>query len=53
MNSIGNGETKELISTTRGYELKWGNAGDWGGIGQREIKGENGTTVIPQSIKFT
>ena len=30
-NSIGNGEAKELICTTHGHELKWGNA-DWRGI---------------------
>ena len=29
-NSIGNGEAKELICTTHGYELRWWNAGGWG-----------------------
>ena len=26
-NSIGNGEAKELICTTHGHELKWGECG--------------------------
>ena len=46
-NSIGNGEAKELLSTTHGHELRWGNAGRRGGVGRRGIKrGNNGTTVI-------
>ena len=38
-NSVGNGEAKELICTTQGHELRWGNAGRWSGAGQRGIKG--------------
>ena len=33
-NSIGNGEAKELLCTTRGHELRWGNAGR-GGVQDR------------------
>ena len=29
-NSMGNGEVKELICTTHGHELRWGNAGGRG-----------------------
>ena len=29
-NSMGNGEAKELICTTRGHELRWGNDGGRG-----------------------
>ena len=43
-NRIGNGETKELIRTTDGHELRWGNAGGKGGASG--IKGGNGKTVI-------
>ena len=44
---MGNGEAKELICTTHGHELRWGNAGDRAGAGPRRIKGrKNGTTVI-------
>ena len=28
-NSIGNGEAKELICTTHGHELGWGDVGVW------------------------
>ena len=45
-NSIVNGEAKELICTTHGHELRWGNAGGRWYAGWRGIKGENGTTVI-------
>ena len=38
-NSIGNGEAKELICTTHGRELRWGNAGGRRVAEQREIKG--------------
>ena len=42
-NSIGNGEAKELICTTRGHELRAGasNAGGSGIAGWRGIKGKN------------
>ena len=39
-NSIGNGEAIELIFTTHGHELRERNI-DWGGAGQRGIKGRN------------
>ena len=46
-NSVGNGETKELICRTHGHEKSGGDAGRNGGAGWREIKGrKNGTTVI-------
>ena len=38
-NSIGNGEAKELICTTNGLELKWGNAGGLGSVRQKGDKG--------------
>ena len=38
-NSIGNGETKELICMTPGHELRVGNAGGRGDTEQRGIKG--------------
>ena len=38
-NSMGNGEAKELICTTHGHELRWGNAGGRGYAWQRGIKG--------------
>ena len=37
-NSMGNGETKELICMTHGDALRWGNAGGRGGAGRRGIK---------------
>ena len=37
-NSMGNGEAKELICTTHGHEVRWGNAGGLGGAGQRRVK---------------
>ena len=37
-NSMGNRDTKELICTTHGHELRWGNAGGRGGAGWRGIK---------------
>ena len=45
---MGNGEAEELIHTTHGHELRWGNTDGRGGVGQRGIKGreKNGTTVI-------
>ena len=43
-NSIGNGEAKELICMTYGYELRWGNAGGRGLQGEGGEKNE--TTVI-------
>ena len=49
-NSTGNGETKELICTTHGHELRWGPGGvlvGGGGAGQRgKRRRKNGTTVI-------
>ena len=50
---MGNGEAKELILMTHGHELRGGNAGGNGGARQRGIKGENGTSIIAQSIKYT
>ena len=46
--SIGNVEAKELICMTHGHELRWGNAGGWGGTGWRGNKGEKeiGRTII-------
>ena len=38
-NSIRNGEAKELLCTTHGHELRWGNAGGSGGAEWRGIKG--------------
>ena len=35
-NSIGNGEAKELICTTHGHQLRWGNAGGRGVQGREE-----------------
>ena len=35
-NSTGNVEAKELICTTHGHELRWGNAGGCGGKGGGE-----------------
>ena len=46
-NSVGNVETKELISMTHGHELYGG--GMWEGIGGQdgvELGGGDGTTVI-------
>ena len=37
-NSIGNRELKELICTTHGHELRWGNAGGLGVQGGGWIK---------------
>ena len=36
---MGNGEAKELICTTHGHELRWGNDGGRGATGGRGIKG--------------
>ena len=36
---MGSGEAKELICTTHGHELRWGNAAGRRGTGQRGIKG--------------
>ena len=35
---MGNGEAKELICMTHEHELRGGNAGGRGGVGQRGIK---------------
>ena len=45
---MGSGEAKGLICLIHGHEVRWGNAGGRGCIGQRGIKGrkKNGTTVI-------
>ena len=46
-NSMGNRNAKELICTTHGHELWWGNDGRRWHTGWRGIKGrKNGTTVI-------
>ena len=45
-NSMGNVEAKELICMTHGHELNGENVGGREYAGQKEIKGENGTTVI-------
>ena len=47
-NGIGNTEVKELICTTHGHELRWGDAGGLRGVGWRGEKGEKriGKTVI-------
>ena len=36
---MGNGEAKELICTTHGCELRWGNDHGRGGAGWRWVKG--------------
>ena len=47
MNSMGNGEAKELICMTHGHELRGRLLeGMNGGTGRRVAKGKNGTTVI-------
>ena len=44
---MGNREAKELICTTHGHELRWGNDGRRGGTGQMKIKGrKNATNII-------
>ena len=46
-NSVGNGEAKELICTTHGHELRWGNVSGRVVQGGGGIKGrEKGITVI-------
>ena len=37
---MGSGEAKELIYTTHGHELRWGNSGGWGCAGWKGDKGE-------------
>ena len=53
---MGNGEAKELICTTHGHELRWGNAGGRGGSRQRRIKGrdkwDNCNSIINEIYKF-
>ena len=39
-NSMGNGEAKELICTTHGHEVRWGNVGGRQGTEWRGIKGK-------------
>ena len=39
MNSIGNGEAKELIPMSHAHELREGNTGERHGVGWRGIKG--------------
>ena len=36
---MGNVEAKELLCTTHGHEVRWGNDGGKVGAGQRGIKG--------------
>ena len=38
-NSVGNVEAKEVICTTHGHDLRWGNDGGREGTVQRGIKG--------------
>ena len=45
-NCLGNREAKAFICMTHGCELRVSIDGGNGGAGQRETKGENGTTVI-------
>ena len=46
-NCIGNEEGKEHICMTHRHELRWGNDGRRGGIGERGVKRrKQGTTVI-------
>ena len=46
-NGMGNRGLKELICTTHGHELRWGNAGGLGCAGWRGSKGgEIAKTVI-------
>ena len=45
-NSMGNGETKELIRMTHGHELSGGIAGGKEGTTQWVQRGKIGTTVI-------
>ena len=45
-NSIGNGEAKELICSTCGYELCWGGNTGEGFIMVRDKGEKNGTTVV-------
>ena len=42
---MGNGEAKELISTTHGHELRWGKCGSEGGAVWRVKRGESGTLI--------
>ena len=39
-NGMGNRGLNELVCTTHGHELRWGNAGERWGTGQRGIKGK-------------
>ena len=53
-NSIGNVEAKELICTTHGHELKWGNVGRRGCAGRRGVKGgkwDNCNSIINKKFK--
>ena len=46
--SIGNRQAKELVGTTHGHDVRWGNARGRGGVQGGGDKGEKiiGTTVI-------
>ena len=48
MNSIGNGEAKEIICMTHGYGLRWVGMweGDWEQTEGNKGEGKIGTTVI-------
>ena len=53
-NSMGNGGAKELVCTSHGHELRWGNAGGRGGYWAEGEKGEkNETSVVAKSMKNT
>ena len=43
---MGNGEAKELICMTHGYELRWGTDGGGGTRGRGIKKIKNGTIVV-------
>ena len=55
---MGNGESKELICTTHGHELRWGNDGGRVGEGYRvegnkgEKKWDNCNSIINEIYKF-
>ena len=54
-NSMGNVEAEELICTTHGHELRWGDAGGRRCPGQRGIKGakwDNCNNIINKTFFF-
>ena len=52
MNSIGNGEAKELLYMTHGHELRERLAGGNGVPGGGQQRGKIGANVIAKSIKY-